>query len=66
MAQWLRIDLAVQGPWVRYLVRELRFHTLWGKEAHVLQLLKPTHSSPCSATRKASLRCSQGPTQPNK
>ena len=26
MVQWLRIDLAVQGPWVRYLVRELRSH----------------------------------------
>ena len=28
--QWLRICLAMQGMWVRSLVRELRFHMLQG------------------------------------
>ena len=40
-------------------------HTV-GQGSHVLQLLKPTHSSPCSSTRKASMHCSQGPAKPNK
>lgn len=32
---------AIQGTWVRYLVKELKFHMLRGNEAHILQLLSP-------------------------
>ena len=30
VVQWLRICFAMQGMWVRSLVRELRFHMLQG------------------------------------
>ena len=33
--QWLRICLAMQGPWVQSLVRELRSHSLWSNWIHV-------------------------------
>ena len=39
MAQCLRIYLPIQGMRVQSLVRELRYHMLWGKQAYQLQLL---------------------------
>ena len=30
VVQWLRICLPMQGMWVQSLVRELRFHMIWG------------------------------------
>ena len=38
VVQWLRVHLAMQGPWVWSLVRELRSH-MQSNRAHVLQLL---------------------------
>ena len=39
VVQWLRIHLAMQGTWVRPLVRELRCHMPWNNLAHSPQLL---------------------------
>ena len=33
--QWLRICFALQGMWVRSLIRELASHRLWCNEANV-------------------------------
>ena len=44
MAQWLRICLPVQGPWVRFLILELRSHVPQGNYVHKPQLLEPEKS----------------------
>ena len=37
MVQWLRTCLAMQGRWVRSLVREIRSHMPQGDYVHTLQ-----------------------------
>ena len=39
VAQWLRICLAMEGTWFRFLVGELRSHKPWGNSAHASLLL---------------------------
>jgi len=41
VVQWLRIHLAMQGTWVRSLIRELRSHRPQNNEAQLPQLLSP-------------------------
>ena len=41
VVQWLRIQLAMQGMRVRFLIRELRSHMTWSNKAHTPQLLSP-------------------------
>ena len=47
--QWLRIHLAMQGPWVRSQVAELRSHMLHGKGQH--------RTRPWGQNHKARLAC---------
>ena len=51
VVQWLRIQLAMQGTWVRFLIRELGFHMTCSNKAHTPQLLSPW------ATVREAARC---------
>ena len=47
LAQWQSNCLAMQGTWVRSVVRELISHKRQGNEAHVPQLLSPRPQLEC-------------------
>ena len=56
VVQWLRICLAMQGSWVRSLVRELRTHMLWDNQAHRIQNLPAARKDPTCATQNEAPR----------